>query len=71
MSDILSPVSRLDTYLYELCINKNINEKIYTDEEVDNNFQTKTQILTQEEYDALVVAGTVDTNTTYLIKSDF
>ena len=42
----------------------------YTKTEPDDKFQTKIQILTQEKYDALVIAGTVDTNTTYLIKSD-
>lgn len=46
-------------------------EETYTKTEVDEKFQTKIQILTQEEYDTLVTAGTVDTNTTYLIKSDF
>lgn len=45
-------------------------ENNYTKTEADEKFQTKIQILTQEEYDALVTAGTVDTNTTYLIKSD-
>ena len=43
---------------------------VYNKTEADEKFQTKIQILTQEEYDALVTAGTVDTNTTYLIKSD-
>lgn len=45
-------------------------ENNYTKTEVDDKFQTKIQILSQAEYDALVTAGTVDTNTTYLIKSD-
>lgn len=45
-------------------------ENNYTKIEADDKFQTKIQILTQEEYDALVTAGTVDTNTTYLIKTD-
>ena len=45
-------------------------ENNYNKTEADEKFQTKLQILTQEEYDALVTAGTVDTNTTYLIKSD-
>ena len=45
-------------------------ENNYTKTEADDKFQTKIQILTQDEYDALVTAGTVDTNTTYLIKSD-
>ena len=43
---------------------------VYNKTEADEKFQTKIQILTQEEYDALITAGTVDTNTTYLIKSD-
>lgn len=45
-------------------------EETYAKTEADEKFQTKIQILTQEEYDALVTAGTVDTNTTYLIKSN-
>lgn len=45
-------------------------ENNYTKTEADEKFQTKIQILTQEEYAALVTAGTVDTNTTYLIKSN-
>ena len=43
---------------------------VYNKTEADDKFQTKIQILTQEEYDALVTAGTVDSNATYLIKSD-
>ena len=45
-------------------------EETYAKTEADEKFQTKIQILSQAEYDALVTAGTVDTNTTYLIKSD-
>lgn len=44
---------------------------VYTKEESDAKYQTKIQTLTQEEYNALVTAGTVNDNTTYLIKSDF
>lgn len=58
------------TALTEVLNNYYQKEETYSKTEVDEKFQTKIQILSQAEYDASVTAGTVDTNTTYLIKSD-